>query len=158
MTMAEPATRQLETDRNAPVVGSSEIEIAAAPETAWDVLTAIDRWPDWNPDVKSVSVEHAIREGTEFSWKAGAGTITSTIEHVEAPRRIAWTGKSLGIKAIHVHTLERRGDSTLVRTEESFDGLVARLFRGRLQKTLDATLQSELRHLKAEVERRELGE
>ena len=51
-----------------------------------------------------------------------------------APRRIAWTGTSFGIKAIHVHTLEPRNGGTLVRTEESYDGLVARLFRRRLQK------------------------
>ena len=43
----------------------------------------------------------------------------------------------------------------MVRTEESYNGLVARLFHRRLQKTLDTTLQSELRHLKAEAERRE---
>jgi len=36
--------------RSAPVVGSSEIEIDAAPEAAWEVLTAIGSWPDWNPD------------------------------------------------------------------------------------------------------------
>jgi hypothetical protein len=140
--------------RSAPVVGSSEIEIDAAPEAAWEVLTAVGSWPDWNPDVKSVSVGGAIHEGTEFRWKAGAGTITSTVEHVDAPRRIVWTGTSFGIKAIHVHTFEGRSRSTLVRTEESFDGLLARLFRGRLQRTLDATLESELRHLKAEVEQR----
>jgi hypothetical protein len=140
--------------QSAPVVGSSEIEIDAPPEAAWEVLTAIGSWPDWNPDVKSVSVEDAVEEGTEFRWKAGAGTITSTVAQVDAPRRIVWTGTSFGIKAIHVHTLEARSGSTLVRTEESFDGLLARVFRGRLQRTLDTSLDNELRHLKAAVEER----
>lgn len=31
----------------APVVAFSEIEIAAAPEVAWDVLTEIESWPSW---------------------------------------------------------------------------------------------------------------
>ena len=44
--------------------------------------------------------------------------------------------------------------ATFVRTEESFDGLVARLLRRSLRKTLDATLESGLRHLKIEAERR----
>jgi hypothetical protein len=61
---------------------------------------------------------------------------------------------AFGITAIHVHTFEGRSRSTLVRTEESFDGLLAHVFRGRLQRTLDTTLESELRHLKAEVEQR----
>ena len=138
----------------APVVGWSEIEIAAAPELAWSVLTAIGRWPEWNPGVRSVSSEEGIGEGSEFRWKAGPGSIRSTIEEVDAPRRIAWTGSSFGVKAIHVHTFAPHAGGTLVRTEESYDGLVARLFRRRLQRVLDTTLDDELRHLKAEAERR----
>jgi uncharacterized protein YndB with AHSA1/START domain len=138
----------------APVVGSCEIEIAAAPEVAWDVLTAIARWPNWNPAVKSASFDGEVDEGAAFRWKAGPGTITSTIRDVERPRRIAWTGTSFGVKAIHVHTFEQRDGGTVVRTEESYDGLVARLFRRRLQTVLDTTLEGELQHLKAEAERR----
>ena len=144
-----------EIDRHAPVAGSSEIEIAAAPEVAWDVLTAIEGWPSWNPAVRSASCEGAIAEGSRFRWKAGPGTITSTIEDLDAPRRIAWTGTSFGLKAIHVHTFEPRDGGTLVSTEESYDGVVARLFRRRLQKTLDNALRSELENLKAEAERRQ---
>jgi uncharacterized protein YndB with AHSA1/START domain len=145
-------------DESAPVVGSSEIEIAAAPELAWDVLTAIEEWPSWNPEVRSASVEGRLGEGTEFRWKAGPGTITSRIEDVERPRRISWTGKTFGIKAVHVHTLEPRNGGTLVRTAESYDGLMACLFHKRLQKTLDDALQSGLEHLKAEAERRQRDE
>ena len=142
----------------APVVGSCEIEIAAAPKVAWDVLTAIGRWPSWNPAVTSFSFDGEIGSGFAFRWKAGPGTITSTIQDVEPLRRIAWTGTSFGIKAIHVHTFERWDGGTLVKTEESYDGVVARLLRGRLQKVLDSTLESELQHLKAEAERREHSE
>jgi hypothetical protein len=147
--------RVSEINQQAPVVGSSEIEIGAAPEVAWDVLTAIGRWPTWNPDVKSVSHLEGIEEGSQFRWKAGPGTITSTIQDVEPLRRIVWTGTTFGIKAIHVHTLEPRDGGTLVRTEESYDGLVARVLHRRLQKVLDTTLDNELQRLKAEAERRE---
>lgn len=141
-------------NRDAPVVGWSEIEIAATPEVAWNVLTAIGRWPSWNPAVRSIGFEEGLDEGSEFRWKAGPGSITSTIREVDSPRRIVWRGSSFGIKAIHVHTFEPRAGGTFVRTEESYDGLVARLLRRRLQKTLDSTLDDELRHLKAEAEGR----
>jgi hypothetical protein len=149
---AEPAEDGI--NRAAPVVGTGKIEVAAVREVVWDVLTGIEHWPSWNPDVKSVSMHGALSEGSEFRWKAGPGTITSTLQSVEAPRRIAWSGTTLGLKAMHVYALEARNGGTLVRTEESYDGLVARLFRPRLQKTLDSALQSGLRHLKAEAERR----
>lgn len=146
-----------EIDERAPVVGRAEIEIAAAPEVVWDVLTAIDGWPSWNPAVKSASVDGPLQTGSTFRWKAGPGTITSTVVSVDKPRRLAWTGASFGLNATHVHTFEPRDGKTLVRTEESFDGLVARLFRGRLRKTMDGALRDGLRHLKAESERREHG-
>ena len=147
----------VEINEQAPVVGTGETEIAAPPEVVWDVLTAIDRWPTWNPDVKSMSMPGDLVAGSEFRWKAGPGTITSVLQHVDRPRQIAWTGKTLGIRAIHVYRLEPRGDGTFVSTEESYEGLPARLFRGPVQKTLDAALADGLRHLKAEAERRTAG-
>jgi hypothetical protein len=138
----------------APVVGASEAEIAAAPEAVWEVLTAFERWPSWNPDVKSMAVQGPVAPGSVFRWKAGPGTITSTIQRVEPPRQIAWIGRTLGIKAVHVWQLEPRDGRTFVRTEESFEGLLARLLRGSMQKTLDSSLADGLRYLKAEAERR----
>jgi uncharacterized protein YndB with AHSA1/START domain len=137
----------------APVLGASEIEIAASPEAVWAVLTAFERWPSWNRDVKSMTVQGPLAPGSVFRWKAGPGTIESRIQRVEPSRVIAWTGKTLGIKAIHLWHLEPRGSGTFVRTEESYEGLVTRLFRGPIQKTLDRALTDGLRDLKAEVER-----
>lgn len=139
---------------DAPMLGESETEIDASPEAVWEVLTGIERWPTWNPDVKSVSVDGRVAEGSEFRWKAGPGTIKSTIQRVEPPKLIAWTGTTFGIEAFHVYVLEPRGEKTLVKTTESYDGPVARLFRRQLRKTLDRALVDGLRYLKAEVERR----
>jgi uncharacterized membrane protein len=95
-------------NESAPVIGRSETEIDAPVETVWDVLTAVESWPAWNPDIKSVSLEGELAEGASFRWKAGPGTITSTIREIDAPRRIAWTGKTFGINATHVYRLEDR--------------------------------------------------
>jgi uncharacterized membrane protein len=140
-------------DENAPIVGRSEIEIDAAPDAVGDVLTDFERWPSWNTDVKSISVDGSAAEGTVFRWKAGPGTITSTIQRVEPPRLIAWTGRTLGIRAIHFWWLEQRDGTTFVRTAESYDGLVASVLRRPLQKALDDALENGLRRLKTEVER-----
>ena len=142
-----------ETRSQAPVVAATEIDIDAPREIVWQVLTAIDRWPSWNPAVGSASLEGALEEGSEFRWKAGPGTIVSKLEVVEAPRRLAWSGRSMGIKAFHVHTLDERNGQTVVRTEESYEGLIARLFSGRLRKMLDRALKEGLQHLKTEAER-----
>jgi hypothetical protein len=58
------------------------------------------------------------------------------------------------MKAFHVWRLEPNNGTTRVQTEETFDGLMARLLRRRLSKTLTSSLESGLRHLKTEAERR----
>jgi hypothetical protein len=145
--------RAVEVNTNAPVVEASEIEIDAPPEAVWEVLTDLERWPSWNPDVKSMAFGGAIAEGSEFRWTAGPGTIVSTIGRVDRPRLIGWSGKTLVIDALHVYRLEPRNGKTVVSTEESYEGLMARVFRGPLRRTLKSALDSGLRHLKAEAER-----
>lgn len=144
-------------NEQAPAVASSAIEIAADAERVWDVLTDFEGWPRWNADVKSLTMHGPVAEGSTFRWKAGPGTITSTIRRVEPPRLIAWTGRSIGIRAVHFYRLEPSDGTTFVRTEESFEGLLARLLRRSLQRTLDRTLDNGLRSLKVEVERRARG-
>jgi uncharacterized protein YndB with AHSA1/START domain len=144
----------MEIDKNAPAISHAEIEVAASPEIVWAVLADIDAWPSWNPEVKRASLQGPLAPGVQFRWKAGPGTITSTLESVEPPKVIAWTGKTVGIKAIHVYRLEPRGETTIVKSDESWDGLVVRLFRGPMTKTLQKSTESGLRYLKTEAELR----
>jgi hypothetical protein len=139
---------------DAPVKSKREAEIAASPEVVWEVLTGFEHWQDWNPEVKSMSFEGPVAPGSEFRWKAGPGTIVSTLEQVDPPRYIRWRGRTLSIKAVHEWRLEPSNVGTRVETEESFSGLLARLFRGSLQKTLDSSTESGLEHLKRESEHR----
>lgn len=153
MTVAEHLTDDPAVRDDAQVVSTAEIEIGAPIERVWEVLTAVEHWPAWNPDVKSVSVASPIMAGSTFRWKAGPGTITSRVEHLDRPRLIAWSGRTLGIRAFHVWHLDVRNATTLVRTEESYDGVVARLLRRPLQKKLDTALADSARYLKVEAER-----
>jgi uncharacterized protein YndB with AHSA1/START domain len=138
----------------APVTSRREVEIIAPPEVVWEVLTGFEQWPQWNPDVKSMSFAGPLAPGSEFRWKAGPGTIVSTLEQVEPPRAVTWRGRTMSIKALHEWRVEPREGGTHVETDESYSGLLARLFRGQLQKTLDESLDEGLGHLKAEAERR----
>jgi len=144
----------MEIHENAPVVARSQVRIAADPESVWELLTDLERWPTWKSDVRSVALHGALRPGTIFVWKAGPGTITSTLQEVDRPRAIGWTGSTFGVKAIDAFRLEASGDGTLVSEAESWEGFVARLFPRRLRKTLQSSLDDGLAELKAEAERR----
>ena len=144
----------MDINEGAPVVAHAQALVAADPQTVWQVLTDLERWPTWKPDVRSVRLHGALAPGTVFVWRAGPGTIRSTLQDVESPRRIAWTGTTFGIKAIDVFVLEPRGGATFVSEEESWQGLLVRLFSGRLRRTLQTSLDTGLAQLKGEVERR----
>jgi hypothetical protein len=138
----------------ATVTVRAEIEVGAPAQVVWEVLTRLENWPNWNPDVKSMSFPGPLAPGTEFRWKAGPGTIVSTLDRIEPPRHISWRGRTLTIDAYHEWWLEPREGGTFVRTQEKFYGLLARLLRGPLQKTLDKSFADALERLKRESERR----
>jgi hypothetical protein len=106
------------------------------------------------PQVKSMSFDGPLAPGSEFRWKAGQGTIVSTLQQVDPPRRITWLGRTMSIEAVHEWRLEPQDGETFVEAEETYSGLVARLFRGQPQKTLEKALEEGLQHLKLEAERR----
>jgi hypothetical protein len=140
-------------DENAPVVAQQEINVVASREVIWDLLTTMDRWADWNPEVKTAS-QPALEEGAVFRWKSGAVSLTSTLREVAPPQVLSWTGTSMGMHAVHVWHLESNGEQTLARTEESWSGALPRLLPGMMRRSLQKTLDSWLRHLKAEAEAR----
>ncbi len=143
----------MEINAAAPAVARGEIEVTATPEIAWRVLTDIANWPSWVPDVKSATLDGPLAPGSHFRWKAGPWRITSTLQSVEPPHRIEWTGVTFGIKAIHVYEFEQRDGTTTVRSAESWDGLLVRLLRRSLTKSLQKSTDSGLRQLKIEAER-----
>jgi uncharacterized protein YndB with AHSA1/START domain len=144
----------MDINQNAPVIAHEQIRIAADVQTVWDVLSDIEHWPSWNRAVRSVSVHGAVRAGTAFDWKAGPGTIKSRIAEVDAPNRIVWTGVTFGTRAVDAFSFEASDGGTLVREDESWEGLLARLLRSRMERTLRSSLRGGLRSLKAEAERR----
>ena len=145
-----------EADAQAPVFASGEIQIAAPPEVVWDVVANVDQWPEWNPGVSDVSLDGPISPGTTFNWKAGRSKIVSRFERVDRPRSVGWTGRTLGIPAIHVWKIEQADTGSRLSTQESWGGWLTRLLRRKLQAMLDEAVQKGLQATKTEAERRAL--
>jgi uncharacterized protein YndB with AHSA1/START domain len=141
-------------NEHAPVVARGETHIAAPPDVVWQVMSTVSDWPSWNPDIKEARLEGPLAPGSRFRWRAGPGQITSVLRDVRPGQLLEWTGSTFGVKAVHVWRLEPADAGTIARTEESWEGLLATLFRGRSKRTLDAAIESGLRLLKAESERR----
>ena len=144
----------MEIDRNAPVIAAEEMLIQAPVELVWQLQADIANWPRWNPEVYRVVLRGPIRPGTEFHWVAGGLEIRSRLQLLSMPERIVWTGRTRGIRAVHVWSFEPCAGGTHVRTEESFTGLMARVFAKSMRKRLSKALRQGLTALKQEAERR----
>ena len=139
-------------NEDAPVMAKVQIEIEADIDTVWNIMANIEAWPNWNPDVKDAVLHGDLKPGTHFQWKAGPGKITSVLQNVEPPHLLAWTGKTMGINAIDIFKFEFVDGKTIVKEEESWEGLLSRAMHGRFQKMLEESLEAGLKYLKAEAE------
>jgi len=144
----------IDVNRSAPVIAQAEAVIAAPAPDVWAVLTDFGSWTRWQPEVTRMDFPGPLAPGTVFTWAGGGARITSRLEEVDEGRRIVWTGRaSLGLRAVHAWTLASVPTGTRVFTEESFEGILARLLRGKLRKTLAEGMAA----LGAEVEARRRG-
>jgi uncharacterized protein YndB with AHSA1/START domain len=150
---------RIDINKNAPAVASRETFVHAPVEVVWDVLSGLERWPQWNASITDMDLQGRVTEGTEFMWEAEGVKIRSQLKEVSAPNRIAWSGIAMeimgGVSGVHVCELDPDKHGTKVRTEESLEGVVVSLFPGRMQKMLDGVLAQALSDLKKESERQQ---
>jgi len=144
----------LKARRGAPVYAEASVRISASRETVWSLMSDVSSWPSWNPGIASASIDGELTRGARVVQKSGPGTIKSTIADVEPGVRLSWTGSLMGIKAIHVWTVDSKDDATTVKTQESWEGLVVRLTKKSSQRALDDALANGLRYLKSAAEER----
>lgn len=142
----------MDIDRDAEITASGSVEVSASPDEVWTILSDIGDWPTWNPDVREARLIGDLAAGSRFEWRAGPGTISSVLRSVEPRRELGWSGKTMGVHAVHVWRLESTPRGTRVTTEESWDGWPTRLMRKRMEQTLRRAVAHGLHSLKTEVE------
>ena len=147
----EQLAREGKTRQDASVKASVEITIHAPAEKVWRVLTDVNHWPKWQPDISAAEIHGPLEAGATFSWTTGGTRIESRIALVKPYEQFAWTGKAYTAHAIHVWKLQQRPDGqTSVQTDESMDGFLLRVFFS--SKKLEETDRRWLDRLKAASE------
>jgi Polyketide cyclase / dehydrase and lipid transport len=144
----------MEINPDAPVITRDEIVIAAPIEVIWDIQIDVANWPSWQPEVDGAEADAPLAVGSVFRWQTAGLDITSTVEEIDPPRRIAWGGPARGIVAVHVWTFDEQDDGVLVRTAESWEGDPVKAQPEQLQAALDASLRAWLENLKRAAEAR----
>jgi hypothetical protein len=120
----------------------SEIEIGAAPERVWEVLTDFVSFPSWNPFIRSVAGQAATGARLEVRIEPPGGramTFRPTVLAAEPPRELRWLGRLLfpgvfdGEHSFHIEPTGEGGSRFVQR--ERFSGALVPLFGTALRKT-----------------------
>jgi len=141
-------------NNEAPVKYGKSITINASIEIVWSVLTDIDNWSSWQSDIKKPKLNGELKPQSTFEWTTGGVKINSTLQSVDPNKQFGWTGKSLGIFAIHNWILSENENTTTIKVEESMEGFMANLMKKSLNKKLESSLLLWLELLKEESEKR----
>ncbi|NMO14202.1 Shy6-polyketide cyclase [Pyxidicoccus fallax] len=142
-------------DSSAPVIVSEEVLVLSSPARVWALLTAIDQWPEWNPDITAAALKGPVAVGSTFQWATAGLAIVSTLGEVIPGKRLAWSGDTNGIFGIHVWTLEpadAKGESTRVRTAESWSGDAVQQAPAMMEGLLRSAITAWLGHLRSTAE------
>jgi hypothetical protein len=136
-----------------PVWVALEVDVATAPEVVWSELTAVERWPLWNPGVSFATLRgEALESGAPLLWQIDGIRMRSRITEVELPHVFAGTFQTLGAHGTFRWTLSE-GNATRVRLEEGWHGVAPFLLRGTLRRTIEVSRAYWLERLKARAER-----
>lgn len=144
----------IQANEKAPAYAMRDAWVNAPVQLVWSILANLEKWPEWNDSVKEMHLQGEVIAGTEFRWIAGGMKIRSRIEEVDSPSRIVWSGRTMGIRAIHSWTFAAEKNGTKVRTEESFEGLIVVLLAKQMRKALGNALDQGISALKKEAEKR----
>ncbi len=133
------------------VKASEAIEINASVEKVWNLISDIDNWKGWMPNVTEVKLKGKPAVDVEFDWTNNGTEIHSKIGILEMNKKIGWSGVASIAKAAHIWELNERNGRTIVKTEESFDGFMLSIFFGK--KKLSDSLKEWLLQLKKAAEK-----
>lgn len=150
MKTQNEVTREI--NSNAPVVCRESVTINADLDKVWSLLTGINNWNEWHTEIKTAQLEGDPVPGNTFTWHSGGTRIRSKI-HTHIPlSRFGWSGGMPGLRAVHNWILENKDGQTMVKVEESMEGPLARIFRSKLNRTLEKSLITWLSLLRKQSE------
>lgn len=134
---------------------SRSVEIAVSPETAWATVTDPGRcseWQSWHggfPDGAPQSFAPGVSFREIIRTMGQAAAAVWTVEAVEAPRRLVFTGGGpMGIRIRTIFGIEAVDGGTKVTVQREFKGAPVVAIKWMLEQQVGAALEESLDNLK----------
>lgn len=135
---------------------SESVTVNAPGERVWRLLAGVERWPEWNPAMRSVRPIAAptFAPGASYRVDLDGGRPTSwTVTEVAEGRSFIWESRAAGVRSVAGHELEPGPDGcTKVTLWVEFSGWMARVMGAYLNRVARRNLPREAAGLKAAAE------
>jgi hypothetical protein len=117
---------------------SIDVEIDAAPDRVWSIMSDIEKWHEWTPSVTSITRrdQGPLRAGSQAwvrqpKFPPAFWTVTEVAE-----RGFTWVSRAPGIVVTARHSVAPVGDGSRATLSLSFAGLLGPFF-GRLTRNIN---------------------
>jgi uncharacterized protein YndB with AHSA1/START domain len=113
----------------------TSIDIDAAPERVWAVMTDVERWPQWTESMQKVErlADGELTVGSEVRIKQPrVPAVTWRVTELDPGRSFSWAATSMGVTTHAEHRLTPLGPSSVrvhlgIRRSGRLAGLVSAL-------------------------------
>jgi len=118
----------------------TKIDIEAAPETVWAVLSDLPSYPSWNPFIREASGTLAAGERLEIELQLERGhsmRFRPTVLAADADRELRWRGRLVApgvFDGEHRFAIEPTARGSRLVQEERFTGLLVPFLARGLQR------------------------
>lgn len=129
------------------------------PEHVWKKFSELPQWGWWNPVVGSTRwlEGQPWQKGSRFLMELARPrrmTFKPVLLEVQAPNKVAWTGKGGGCSGEHWFSFEAQADgTTVIKTWETLSGLPTLFFGSGIKEKLQRMHEEWLENLKQEAEK-----
>jgi uncharacterized membrane protein len=132
-----------------------EIDVAAPPSRVWEVMSDLDRWPEWTRSVSSVKRlgDEPFAIGTKVLVRQpGLPPAVWKISTIETGRSFTWTSSAPGIHVTATHSAAPAAGGSRVTLRLEYQGFVGELFARLTEKITERYMSYEADGLKARSE------
>jgi len=119
------------------------VDVAAPPERVWQVVSDVERWPEWTPSVTTVhrADDGPLRVGSRATVRQPRLPESRYVVTELTPgRSFTWVASAPGVRTTARHDVEPLGDGARVRLSVTQSGplgpVMARLYRGLTDRYL----------------------